>query len=565
MSEPIVGAGDIFAGRYKRLGRLGTGGMASVFLAEDQVLGREVAVKRLHSASPEDLQQRFRREARMGAALNHPNVVVIFDSVAEDDSLYIVMEYVKGESLDARVDRGRVQPELALGILEQSAAGLDHVHSQGIVHRDIKPSNLMVREDGVVKIADLGIATATGDSAITVSGSVMGTLPYMAPERLRGDSGGPPSDIYSLAAVAFELIGGHRAIQATTPEEAVRLASAPEAPDLRSVWADAPPALAETLRRAMSATPGERHTSACALIGELEDALDKDGATTSQLAAATIPFSVIAEPETAPVRGRAASLAAAAAAEKAEAAGARSPRPPEPRFREDPPTAPRRRVESHSPPPSSPPAGRKSSRAALALTLGGMAALALVIFAIASGGDGDGDGNSASSGSGNQNAQTANEGSGTTDSGGSSGQTETTPEPQPEPEPEPAPEPATVDTVRASELNDEGFALLQSGDSTTALPLLEEAYSLYPRGSSDTTYSFILYNLGTALVQEGRGEEAIPYLEERLERFDDRDATVQMTLDEALAQAGQSPSERAIEPSEDDQPGNGKAKGKSED
>src|SRR5690349_5719366 len=107
----------VIADRYRRLGRLGTGGMASVFLAKDELLGRDVAIKRLHSAAPEDLQRRFKREARLGAALNHPNIVAIFDSVTDEDSLYIVMEYVKGEGLDARIDRGTIPPDQALTIL----------------------------------------------------------------------------------------------------------------------------------------------------------------------------------------------------------------------------------------------------------------------------------------------------------------------------------------------------------------------------------------------------------------------------------------------------------------
>ena len=283
----------VFADRYRRLGRLGTGGMATVFLAKDELLGRDVAIKRLHSAAPEDLQQRFRREARLGAALNHPNIVAIFDSVTDEDSLYIVMEYVNGEALDARIDRGSIPPEQALAILEQSAAAIDYAHSEEIVHRDIKPSNLLVRDDGVVKLADLGIATAADMSAITQSGSVMGTLPYIAPERLRGEDSGPPSDIYSLGAVAFEMLAGRRPIEANTPEEAVRLATTDSTPDLREAWPAAPAGAAEIIGNALAPDPSDRPSSAREMVDELERALGATGSSKEELAAATMPMAVV--------------------------------------------------------------------------------------------------------------------------------------------------------------------------------------------------------------------------------------------------------------------------------
>ena len=277
LSDGAQGA-KVFADRYRRLGRLGTGGMATVFLAKDELLGREVAIKRLHSAAPEDLQQRFRREARLGAALNHPNIVAIFDSVTDEDSLYIVMEYVNGEALDARIDRGPIPPEQALAILEQSAAAIDYVHSEDIVHRDIKPSNLLVRDDGVVKVADLGIATAADLSQITASGSVMGTLPYIAPERLRGEDSGPPADIYSLGAVAFEMLAGRRPIEAKTPEEAVRLATT-EGPRPARRLARGPAGAAEIIGDALAPDPSDRPSSAREMVDELERALGATGSS----------------------------------------------------------------------------------------------------------------------------------------------------------------------------------------------------------------------------------------------------------------------------------------------
>src|SRR3954468_10747840 len=223
-----------FAGRYRRVRRLGTGGMARVFLAEDTVLDRQVAVKQLPSGSPQEALRRFRREARLGASLNHPNVVSIFDSLTDDDALLIVMEYVEGESLSERLKRGAVSTEESLSILRQVAEALDHAHAHGVVHRDVKPSNVLIGSDGAVKLADLGIATAVDATSITGTGAVIGTLAYIAPERLRGKPGEASADIYSLAAVAFELLSGRRAHPEQTPPELLRSVDSGRVPDLRA-------------------------------------------------------------------------------------------------------------------------------------------------------------------------------------------------------------------------------------------------------------------------------------------------------------------------------------------
>ena len=155
--------------------------MASVHLAEDTHLQREVAVKRLHSGRAEDDARRFAREARLGATLDHPNVVTVFDALSDGDTVLIVMEYVSGTDLEATLDSGPLGEDEVLRILDQMAAAIDHAHQNGIVHRDVKPSNVLIRDDGVVKLADLGIARALEDTAITRSGIVLGSLPYIAP------------------------------------------------------------------------------------------------------------------------------------------------------------------------------------------------------------------------------------------------------------------------------------------------------------------------------------------------------------------------------------------------
>src|SRR3954452_15234428 len=160
----------LLAGRYRVIDRIGSGGMAAVLLAEDERLGRQVAIKRLHAESPEDTAQRFRREARLGASLNHPNLVSVYDIVSDDEGVLIVMEYVDGETLRDAIDRGPVPPAKAIGILRGLGAALDHAHAEGIVHRDVKPANVLLGgRGGEVKLADLGIATAVEGTRITKS------------------------------------------------------------------------------------------------------------------------------------------------------------------------------------------------------------------------------------------------------------------------------------------------------------------------------------------------------------------------------------------------------------
>src|SRR4051812_40222353 len=264
----------VLAGRYRVLERIGRGGMASVLLAEDERLGRRVAVKRLHAESPEDTARRFRREARLGASLNHPNLVSVYDIVSDEEGVLIVMEYVEGETLRDALGRGPLPAKRAIEVLRGLASGLDHAHAEGIVHRDVKPANVLLgRRSGEVKLADLGIATAVESTRITKSGTVMGTASYMAPEQLEGHRAGPEADVYSLAVVAWEALSGKRAYDGRTPIEiATRKASEPP-PALTEAWRDAPPAAAAVLQRAMGADPASRPRSATALVDELEQAL----------------------------------------------------------------------------------------------------------------------------------------------------------------------------------------------------------------------------------------------------------------------------------------------------
>jgi eukaryotic-like serine/threonine-protein kinase len=212
MSEERLGGG-----RYRVVRRLGSGGMAAVLLAEDERLERLVALKRLHSELDPGLVERFNREARLGASLNHPNVVRVFDVFEEDSVTTLVLEYVDGENLAQALRRGPMAPDQALAVLEPLAEALDHAHSNGVIHRDVKPANVLIAQDGTVKLADLGIAKGRDATRVTSSEAAIGSAPYMAPEQLAGDEVTAAADIYALAALAFEVVSGRRARTGDSP------------------------------------------------------------------------------------------------------------------------------------------------------------------------------------------------------------------------------------------------------------------------------------------------------------------------------------------------------------
>jgi serine/threonine-protein kinase len=269
----LASKGQLLAGRYRVLGRLGVGGMAVVVLAEDERLGRKVAVKRLRAESPDDAVRRFEREAKLGASLNHPNIVAVYDIVADDDGVLIAMEYVDGGTLRLEMDSGRMGPARAIEVLCGVAAALDHAHQHGVVHRDVKPANVLIGgRDGAVKLTDLGIATAAERTRITGSGIVLGTAAYLAPERLDGQAGGPASDVYATAALAFEMLSGRKAVTGRTAMEVARRVVEAPPPDLAEVVPGAPVRAAEALKRGMAKDPAERPATVGELVRELSAA-----------------------------------------------------------------------------------------------------------------------------------------------------------------------------------------------------------------------------------------------------------------------------------------------------
>ncbi len=251
--------------------------MGQVTLAEDTLLGRRVALKRLRLASDLAGIKRLRREALIGASLTHPNLIPVYDVWEEPDGeLCIVMEYVAGHTLSDLIrDCGRVPARQALPILTGVAAALDAVHQRGIVHRDVKPANILLGVDGQIKLADLGIAAVDDFTKITTADQVVGSFSYMAPEQLEGGRPQPAMDIYALAATAFETLCGKKARPEPNPMALAYTIATRPPPDLRDCLPGAPAAAALVLTRGMAADRLERPRSAGELIGRLRAAFDE--------------------------------------------------------------------------------------------------------------------------------------------------------------------------------------------------------------------------------------------------------------------------------------------------
>ena len=260
----------LIADRYELQSRLGVGGMSTVHLALDRRLERQVAIKLLaeHLAEDEAFVSRFRREALAAAKLVHPNIVQVFDFGLDEAShrQYIVMEYVPGQSCaEILRDHGRLEVEEAVEIIGQSCRGLDHAHRNGVVHRDVKPGNLLRTPDGLVKLADFGIAKAAEQTGITQAGSVLGTAAYLAPEQARGDPAGPASDIYALGVVAYQMLAGRLPYEATSLTELANKQLNEAPPSLEEVNPAVPLALAHAVARALSLEPDDRYAGALAM------------------------------------------------------------------------------------------------------------------------------------------------------------------------------------------------------------------------------------------------------------------------------------------------------------
>lgn len=272
MSTTDRSQGTLFAGRYVLERKLGAGGMADVWLAEDQELGRRVAVKILHEryATDEQFVERFRREATHAAGLSHPNIVSIFDRGTSNGSYFIVMEYVEGRTLkELIVTRGPCPVGVAISYARQVLAAVRYAHRNGIVHRDIKPHNVIVDGDGRVKVADFGIARA-GASQITEAGSIIGTAQYLSPEQARGAPVDESSDLYSTGIVLYELLTGEVPFGGETPVEIAmkHLSQTPEPPSV--LRHEVPRDLDLVVLRSLAKEPVDRYRSAKEMDHDLE-------------------------------------------------------------------------------------------------------------------------------------------------------------------------------------------------------------------------------------------------------------------------------------------------------
>ncbi len=233
-TEAAISAPGTALGRFRIDGTLGRGGMAVVHLAQDTELGRPVALKLMadHCADDAAFRARFAREAQAAARLSHPNIVQVFDIGEEAGLPFIVMEYVEGETLgDTLARERRVAPERAVEIARECCAGLACAHAAGLVHRDIKPQNLLVTTDGTIKIADFGVAHALDQTRLTLTGSIVGTARYLAPEQTAGGPITPAADVYALGVVLYELLAGRPPHEGTSlPELAIAKRDDPVTP-----------------------------------------------------------------------------------------------------------------------------------------------------------------------------------------------------------------------------------------------------------------------------------------------------------------------------------------------
>src|ERR687895_410955 len=403
---------------------MASGGMASVLLCRYEGLGGEGGVKRLQADSPVDVEQRFVREAKLGASLNHPNLVSVFDTATDDEGVLIVMEYVEGEALARTLKRGPLPTE-------------------------------------------------------RVASMVRGTAAYMAPEQLEGGGTTPATDTYALAVVAYEALTGERAREGRTPLEiAHRIATGPP-PDIRDAMTDASPQAAKILNQAMARDPRERPGAAGELATGLARALD--------------------EPPTAPTRAVPPTAATRAAPRPAPV-----PAPAPAAAKPPPPTGPARRT-------GGPRGKRPIGAVALALALLALAAAGVIAAVLSSGGD-DGEPQQANRGQ-EQQAQSGREQGNQSDQQQTQTQEQQAePTPAPAEEEEPAQEPqeqtGSFDAARGAQLNEEGFALMQSGDYAGAVPILQEAVASWPEDSQDINYAYALFNLGKSLNRAGRPDEA---------------------------------------------------------
>ena len=268
----------IICNRYKILDHLGTGGMATVWLGYDTILDRQVAIKTFKiDANDEDAVKRFNREAKAVTSLSNPNIVSIYDVENEGEFYYLILEYVEGMTLkDYMIKNPRIPIETIVHIAKQIASGLSHAHQNGIIHRDIKPQNILMNDNLTCKITDFGIARAYGDTTLTQTNQMLGTVYYLSPEQARGNVATAQSDIYSLGILIFEMITGQIPFKG---ESAVAIALKhlqEELPDIDKYRENVPQSVKNIVLKATMKNPNERYISSKELFEDLSTVLNPE-------------------------------------------------------------------------------------------------------------------------------------------------------------------------------------------------------------------------------------------------------------------------------------------------
>ena len=291
---------DVLLGqRYRLVDRIASGGMGTVWEAEDTVLHRPVAIKVLAEAFSEDEEfvERFRREARAAAGLTHPDVARVYDYGEDQGTQFIVMELVAGETLADRLARGPLDAEEAVRVAQRVAEALQAAHTAGVIHRDVKPGNIMLTPSGGVKVMDFGIAAAAWDSPITRTGATLGTAFYLSPEQAAGKKATAASDVYSLSVVLYEMLTGRPPFTGKIPIAVAAAHLNAPVPEVRDASPSVPDHVAVACERALSKDPGQRPSSAGAFAAMLRSG----GTDTAQLVSALAPVTPPATPPVEPI------------------------------------------------------------------------------------------------------------------------------------------------------------------------------------------------------------------------------------------------------------------------
>lgn len=266
----------VICNRYKVIDHLGTGGMATVWLAEDTILDRKVAIKTFKiTTNDEEAIKRFNREANAVTSLSHPNIVSIYGVEQEDEYYYLILEYVEGITLKSYMQKNSKLPlEIIIHIMKQLTLAINHAHQSGIIHRDIKPQNVLVDAELNCKVTDFGISRSYGDTTLTQTNQMLGTVHYLSPEQARGNLATTQSDIYSLGTMLFELLTGEVPFKG---ESAVAIALKhlqEKFPEINNYRADIPQSVKNIVLKATMKNPNERYLNAAEMFEDLESCLD---------------------------------------------------------------------------------------------------------------------------------------------------------------------------------------------------------------------------------------------------------------------------------------------------